>query len=68
MSTQQKYKGGKKARKLGRNKKWCDGYKALNTQLKNKLRKIGRHLKEVRHSNDKQARQCYLELGGKNAI
>lgn len=53
-----------KGRKLGRNTKWCHGYFLIGTKLKNKRRKLRRHLKESRHVNDKQGLNRYKELGG----
>lgn len=64
MSTQQKYKGGKKARKLGRNKNWCASYRLSGTVLKNKRRKLRRHLKQERHAGDNQAMIRFKELNG----
>lgn len=58
-------KGGKKGRKYDRNKDWCNGYRLCNTELKNKLRAIRRHLKQPRHRNDKAGMLRYRDLGGK---
>jgi hypothetical protein len=47
------HKGGKKNRKHGRNKKWCERYRAENRRAKNKAKRLARHLKH--HPNDRQA-------------
>lgn len=44
---------GKKGRKVGRNRKWCQEYRARGQRMKNKIRKVARHLK--RHPNDEAA-------------
>ena len=33
-------KGGKKNRKYGRNKKWCERYRLENRRIKNKIKKL----------------------------
>lgn len=48
-----KAKGGKKNRKVGRNAKYCERYRAEGRWLKNKLRRLRSHLK--RQPNDRQA-------------
>ena len=48
-STQSK---GKKHRKFDRNKDYCTQYKTMGLQLKNKLRRMRRHLKA--HPKDTQ--------------
>jgi hypothetical protein len=48
-----KPKGGKKNRKWGNNKAYCQRYRAEGKQEKNRARRINRHLK--RHPNDLQA-------------
>lgn len=60
-----KQKGGKKARKYGRNEKWCQGYRAIGTEDVNRLRRLRRHLRQDRHRNDAQGMARYIELGGK---
>lgn len=40
-----KAKGGKKNRKYGRNKKWCERYRAEGRREKNKAAKQARHRK-----------------------
>ena len=60
-----KQKGGKKARKYGRNEAWCKGYRAIGTEAANQLRRIARHLRQDRHTNDAQGKARYVELGGK---
>jgi len=37
-------KGGKKNRKIDRNRKWCEAYKARHQREKNKVVKMRRHL------------------------
>ena len=44
MTAQAKVKN--KGRKIGRNAKYCEVYRQLNTRLKNKLKKIRRHIKK----------------------
>ena len=48
-----KRRGGKRHRKHGRNKKKCERYKAQNTRMKNKLKKLDLHIKY--HPNDSVA-------------
>jgi hypothetical protein len=45
--------------------KSCAVYKSENREAKNRVRKIRRHLREQRHSNDVQGRNMFLKLGGK---
>ena len=45
--------------KHNRNKVWCTGYALVNRRLRNKIRKIERHLKRL--PGDKQSRRA---LGG----
>lgn len=40
----EKAKGGKKNRKVGRNKKWCESYRARHQREKNKVVKLDRHI------------------------
>ena len=58
MPSQQKIKA--KGRKIGRNKKWCEAYRLLNRRLKNKLRKIRKHIK--RFPEDKRAVSALTRL------
>jgi ribosomal protein S15P/S13E len=60
MATQQKYKGGKKSRKLGRNKSACAVYEAGCVRERNKIRKMKRHLR--RHPADLQNARRLQEL------
>jgi hypothetical protein len=46
---------GKKGRKIGRNADFCKVYAAENRKVKNKKRKILRHMKT--HPEDKQAHE-----------
>lgn len=39
-------RGGKKNRKFGNNKSFCEKYEREGRRLKNKIRKILRHLKQ----------------------
>jgi len=41
-----KAKGGKKNRKIGRNEKWCEAYRARHQRERNKVVKLRRHLKK----------------------
>lgn len=61
------------ARKHGRNKEWCKRYKAAGTRLKNKIRKLRRHLSRtngskrkgtsfLRHANDQRAKSALTKL------
>lgn len=47
MAEKKKAKGGKKNRKWGRNKKFCERYRAENRREINKARKTVRHQKRV---------------------
>lgn len=49
-------KGGKKGRKIGRNKICCATYRAENRREKNRIRRIKRHVRK--YPNDTQARNC----------
>jgi len=40
-----KAKGGKKNRKVGRNARWCAGYRARNQRERNKVARLKRHLR-----------------------
>lgn len=42
-------KAGKKNRKYGRNKKWCEVYRMRSQRERNKVRKLARHLKKYPH-------------------
>jgi hypothetical protein len=55
-----KAKGGKKNRKYGRNKKWCEAYRKVGTRLINKRKKLKRRIK--RFPNDKGARAALAAL------
>jgi hypothetical protein len=54
--------GGKKNRKFGRNKEYCLRYKNEGTALKNKKRRMARHLREKRHANDSANRDRLANL------
>jgi len=45
------HKRGKKNRKFGRNKKWCERYLTEDRKAKNKAKRKARHNKK--HPNDK---------------
>jgi len=53
MANKQKSGGG--ARKIGRNKKWCTGYKAGGTDIINKARKFRTHLRRALKQLNKKA-------------
>lgn len=55
-------KGGKKNRKLGRNDKYCQGYAAAGLELRNKRRKMRRHIR--RFPENAQARSDFDRLFG----
>jgi hypothetical protein len=57
-------KGGKRGRKVGRDKVKCTLYKAQHRREKNKARKLKKYLRK--HSNDKCASKRLEEL--KNLI
>ena len=53
-------KGGKKARKIGRNKKWCEAYRSREQREVNKARGVLRHL--IHHPGDNRAFHAYTNL------
>ncbi len=53
-------KGGKKNRKHGRNKKWCEAYRRAGTRERNKRIKLKRRIK--RFPNDKGAKRALALL------
>lgn len=53
-------RGGRKGRKIGRNKVKCEKYRLSHRREKNKIRKINRHLKV--HINDWVAKKRVDEL------
>lgn len=55
-----KAKGGKKNRKVGRNKLYILKYRAEHRYEKNKARKMRRHL--AKHPNDGCASQCLVRI------
>ena len=57
-----KAKGGKKNRKLGRNKRYCDRRKADGREAHNKLRRMRRHLR--RHPHDQSGLSKFKAAGG----
>lgn len=59
-----KAKGGKKNRKLGRNKNACAAYVREERQKKNKIRRMRRHLRALRHAHDAQGRSLFKQLTG----
>ena len=56
----EKARGGRKNRKYGRNKKFCERYTIENTRIRNKRVKLKRHLR--RQPNDKQAATALQNL------
>lgn len=54
-----KQKGGG-SKKIGRNKKWCEVYKTSGRRIKNKRKKLARHLKE--HPDDKQTAKVMARI------
>lgn len=55
-----KAKGGKKGRKIGRNAKYCERYRIEGREIKNKRRRLRRHLK--RYPDDAQAMRALEAL------
>jgi hypothetical protein len=47
-------KSGKKHRKYGRNKRFCDRYKLEGRREKNKAKKEARHVKRMEKQQDKK--------------
>ncbi len=60
MPTQTRIKA--KGRKVGRNARFCESYFKSGTRMKNKLRKIRRHIK--RFPEDKRAVSALKRLAG----
>lgn len=58
-----KAKGGKKGRKIGRNKVWCQGYRAAGRQEASKVRRLVRHLKKQPGCPDAVAALSRLTAG-----
>lgn len=56
-------KQGGKNKKYGRMEKWCQAYRAGNQELRNRLRRMRRHLRNNPGDNTNLAH--YKELGGK---
>lgn len=54
-------KKGKKNRKHGRNKKFCEWYSKTGQKAKNKATKLRKHLKEF--PNDAAAQEALKKLG-----
>jgi hypothetical protein len=52
--SQQRQRRGKKNRKHGRNKKWCERYRARGQEAKNKAKRQARHLKRIAASEAKK--------------
>ncbi len=55
-----KAKSGKKGRKIGRNKAFCERYRAEGRRLKNKIAKLRSHLRHF--PEDAQAQQVLGKL------
>jgi len=53
---------GKKRRKIDRNRKWCEAYRARGQREKNKALKLSKHL--VRHPNDLTAKNSFATVRG----
>lgn len=58
--TPQKAKGGKKNRKVGRSKTYCQWYRNHNIREKNKVRKLRKHVK--RQPNERVGLQRLRDL------
>ncbi|HWT83672.1 MAG TPA: hypothetical protein VN648_33330 [Candidatus Methylomirabilis sp.] len=56
------HKGGKKNRKHGRNKSWCEAYRQAGQRERNKRRRLARRV--VRHPRDGAARSALARMGG----
>lgn len=55
-------KGGKKNRKHGRNKVWCEGYRRRGQRLKNKAKRLRKHLDK--YPGDRCAFDAYQNCKG----
>ena len=55
--------GGKRGRKIGNKRKWCEVYRARNKRLINKIRKVTRHLKNNPHDIQTKKRLKELTAG-----
>ncbi len=66
-------KASASGRKIGRNARYCEVYRKLNTRLKNQIKKLKRHLNRkkgsvrngtqvLRHKNDKVAMAALARL------
>lgn len=53
---------GKKGRKVGRDRKKCQEYRARGLRIKNKIRKLRKHIK--RQPNDEAALEVLKRLAG----
>lgn len=53
-------KGGRKGRKIGRNKAWCNAYRLSERRSRNKALKIARHLRH--HPNNRTAVHAFGQL------
>ncbi len=53
-------KAGKKGRKFGSNKVFCERYRAENRRLRNKIKKLKKHLKKL--PEDVQAQEALERL------
>jgi hypothetical protein len=53
-----------KGRKIGSNKDYCKFYASNGCEIRNKRRKLRRHLRAKRHTNDLQGLKVYLAIGG----
>lgn len=52
--SQRRQRRGKKNRKHGRNKKWCESYRARGQEAKNRAKRQARHLRRIAKSEAKK--------------
>lgn len=57
---------GAKGRKIGRNKKFCERYRASYTRYFNKLKKLERHMRKFPHDEQAQNRFNALTNQGRS--
>ena len=53
-------KGGKKGRKINRNRLWCESYQRRGQREINKARRLARHLRK--YPDDRTALHCFKNL------
>ena len=53
-------KAKSKGRKIGRNARWCEAYRLQGKRMKNKIKKLRKHIKNF--TEDKQAKAALKRL------